>query len=70
MRMVLENDKKVNILKLDLHAILEVSTKAMLSSGPHCADDLEKNMVIKCNLPLKLALLECSVYMWGWHGQH
>lgn len=61
----MENDKKVSILKLDLHAIMDVSARAVLSSSPPGADALEKSVVIKCNLPLQLPLLESLVYVWG-----
>ncbi|KAF6321657.1 RFX family member 8, lacking RFX DNA binding domain [Rhinolophus ferrumequinum] len=47
MRMVLENNRRVNILKSDLRAIMDISKRARpgnLSS----ADDLEKDAEIKC----------------------
>nr|KAF6448618.1 RFX family member 8, lacking RFX DNA binding domain [Rousettus aegyptiacus] len=47
MRMVLKNNTRVNILKSDLHAIVDMSEKALPSSLSG-ADDLARNMEIKC----------------------
>nr|XP_019609353.1 PREDICTED: DNA-binding protein RFX8 [Rhinolophus sinicus] len=47
MRMVLENNRRVNILKSDLHAIMDISKEA-LPGNLSSADDLEKNAEIKC----------------------
>lgn len=55
MRMVLKNNRRVSILKSDLHAIvnqgaLDISKKA-LASDPSQAEELESHTEMKCNLP-------------------
>ncbi|XP_015451756.1 DNA-binding protein RFX8 [Pteropus alecto] len=47
MRMVLKNNTRVNILKSDLHAIVDMSEKALPSSLSGM-DDPARNMEIKC----------------------
>lgn len=46
--MVLKNNTRVNILKSDLHAIVDMSEKA-LPSNLSSVDDPARNMEIKCN---------------------
>lgn len=58
MRMVLKNNTRVNILKSDLHAIVDMSEKALPSSLSG-ADDLARNMEIKCKPPF------CNLLSWG-----
>ncbi|XP_069350828.1 DNA-binding protein RFX8 isoform X2 [Eulemur rufifrons] len=52
MRMVLKNNRRVNILKSDLHAILTQGaldiSKKTLASDPSNADELENNSEMKC----------------------
>ncbi|XP_019522023.1 PREDICTED: DNA-binding protein RFX8 [Hipposideros armiger] len=47
MRMVLENNTRVHMLKSDLHAIMDISKKAP-PGHPGSADDLEKTAEKKC----------------------
>lgn len=49
MRMVLENNRRVSLLKSDLQGIMEVSTKA-LASHRSSTDGLE-SMEVKCERP-------------------
>lgn len=64
MRMVLENNRRVSILKSDLHAIMDVS-KETLPANPSSADDLEKNAEIKCNLPSAACFIGVLGIYWG-----
>ncbi|KAM5251308.1 DNA-binding protein RFX8 [Hipposideros larvatus] len=47
MRMVLENNRRVHMLKSDLHAIMDISKKAP-PGHPGSADNLEKTAETKC----------------------
>lgn len=55
MRMVLKNNRRVNVLKSELHAIINRGTldtpKKALPSHPSSAGDLETHTELKCNLP-------------------
>lgn len=64
MRMVLENNRRVNILKSDLRAIMDISKKA-LPGNPSSADDLEKDAEIKCKLPSAACFIGVPGIYWG-----
>lgn len=64
MRMVLENNKRVHMLKSDLHAIMDISKKAP-PGHPGSADDLEKNTEKKCNPPSATCFIRVFGIYWG-----
>jgi hypothetical protein len=53
MRMVLKNNRRVSILKSDLHAIVSQGTldiSKALASDPNHMEELESHTEMKCNL--------------------
>ena len=74
MRMVLKNNKRVNVLKSDLHAIinqgaLDTSKKAP-PSNPCSTADLEMHTEMQCNLPSAARVTGALGIYLGLPGHH
>lgn len=65
MRMVLENGRRVSLLKSDLQGVMEISQRA-LTRKRSGRDDLE-SMEVKCKLP-SFCSLQHVAGIWGRHS--